>query len=362
MSIKNAILYTALFLFFIFPAQAQMPSTFTVYGQVFETDNTPVNGVTVSLSVSGGIISDVTTTATQTDGTTVNGYYYLDLANLPVSVSQGTPMTLTAATQGKSASTTVARAATDPQRVDLYLSTGAASPSPTATVSAINPSSGGGGGGGSGEPYDNILKKESKEEFMAKDLPTTYTFTTPELPVLEIGITGTTNAGMIPAQVELLKNLSGLVKKSAPGVVYKYVNIWVGTSGFAVPKNIKEATIKFKVDNSWLVSGSLKDTDIVILRWDGSMWNTLETRVITKDENFTYYQAKTNAFSPFAISSVKGLGMPTAVPTVEVTETRAKPTETLTPVPAATKKSPGFEDVLVVAVLLTLYILRRNRG
>ncbi len=359
MNMKSILLYTVLFLFFIIPAQAQTPSTFTVYGQVFD-GNTPINGITVSLSVSGGTISAVTTTATQTDGSTVNGYYYLDLANLPVSVSEGASMTLTATYNGKSASTTVARAANEPQRVDLTLTAGAAA---TPSTTAVSSSGGGGGGGGttSGEPFENIQKKESRDGFMVKDLPTKYTFTTPELPVSEIQITSTTNADMITTLVELLKNQSKLANESAPGVVYKYVNIWVGTAGFAVPKNIKEATIKFKVESAWLASGSLKDTDVIMLRWDGSHLNALETQVIDKNESFTYYQAKTNAFSPFAISSVKGLGVPTAVPTVEVTETSVKPTETLTPAPAVTRQSSGFEIVLAVAVLSILYIFGRKR-
>ncbi len=125
MNKKYTTLYAVLFLFFILPAQAQ-GQYFTVYGQVFDTDNTtPVNGVTVSLSVSGDTISTITTTATLDNGTNVDGIYYLDLGNLPVSVSAGTLMNLTATTTGKSASQTVARAATEPQRIDLYLSTGA---------------------------------------------------------------------------------------------------------------------------------------------------------------------------------------------------------------------------------------------
>lgn len=358
MNKKYTALYAVLVLFFILPAQAE--TQFTVYGQVFDIDNTPVNGVTVSLSVGTDTISTITTNA-ESNGTSIPGYFYFP--NLPGSVDAGTSMTLTATTTGKSASKTVARAATEPQRVDLYLSTGTANPTPTATATVITPSSGGGGGGGapSGEPFENIQKRESREEFMVKDLPATYSFTTPELPISETIIISTINAGMINVQVELLKNTSKLVNESAPGIVYKYVNIWVGTSGFAVPKNIKEATIKFKVENSWLVPGSLKDTDVVMLRWDGSKWNTLETQVINKDGNFTYYQAKTNAFSPFAISRVKGLNVPTAIPPVEVTETPAKPTETLTPTPVATKKTPGFEVVLAATILLAVYIFGQKR-
>lgn len=354
MNKKCTALYAVLFLFFVLPAQAQTGTQFTVYGQVFDTDNTPVNGVTVSLSVSGGTISTITTTAEKTDGSTVNGYYKLDLVNLPVGVSQGTSMTLTATTTGKSASTTVARAAAEPQRVDLYLSTGGGG-------GGGNGGGGGGGGAPSAEPYENIIKRESREEFIVKDLPVKYIFTTPELPVSEIMITSTFNAGMITAQAELLKSTSKLVKENASGTVYKYINLWVGTSGFAVPKNIKEAIIKFKVENSWLASGGFKDTDIVMVRWDGAQWLSLDTQPKNKDESFTYFEAKTNAFSSFAITGLKGRAVPTATPAVEVTVTPAKPTGTPTPSPVPTKKISGFEIVLVMVVFSAVYIFVRKR-
>jgi hypothetical protein len=141
-NIKSTVLCTVLFLFFIIPAQAAEQG-FTVYGQVFDTDNTPVNGVTVSLSISLGTIHDVTKTA---NGTLVNGYYYLDLANLPGGVpSAGTLMTLTATYNGKSASKVVPRNATEPQQVDLYLSTSSTATS-IPTVSATTSTGGGGGG------------------------------------------------------------------------------------------------------------------------------------------------------------------------------------------------------------------------
>ncbi|MDL5502113.1 MAG: PGF-pre-PGF domain-containing protein, partial [Candidatus Methanoperedens sp.] len=104
-----------------------------------------------------------------------------------------------------------------------------------------------------------------------------------------------------------------LVKDDAPGEVYKYVNIWVGTSGFAVPENIKEAVIKFKLENSWITSKGFKESDIAMLRWDGTQWTSLATEKKNSDGNFTYYEAKTNAFSPFAISGVKGVVSAAAV-------------------------------------------------
>jgi hypothetical protein len=151
-----------------------------------------------------------------------------------------------------------------------------------------------------------------------------------------------------------------VVKTPAPGIIYKNVNIWVGTTGFAVPKNIKEATIVFRVENSWLGSNNLAGSDIKMLHWDGNQWTQLETAQTTKDDTYTYYEAKTNAFSPFAISGLKGgVIVPTATPVV--TETQVMPTGTGTPSPSPTKKVSAFEFVLTIAILSAAYLLGRTR-
>jgi len=64
--------------------------------------------------------------------------------------------------------------------------------------------------------------------------------------------------------VELLKGTSKLVTASPPGAVYKNMNIWAGS------KRIKEALIRFRVNNSWLDSSGQAGSDVKMLRWDGS--------------------------------------------------------------------------------------------
>lgn len=226
------------------------------------------------------------------------------------------------------------------------------------TVSAApaetpTPSRGGGGGGGvtSGEPYANIDKREIREEYLVRDKPATYRFVTPEIPVREIIITASTNAGTISVQVELLKDISTISTQPAPGIVYRYLNIWVGTRGFAVPENIKEAIIKFRVENSWLNDNNLQASDISMLRWNTG-WSQIETREVNRDADFTYFEAKTNAFSPFTIAAK----VPEVVP--PITETPV-PEETA-PTPAPTE-APGFGIVLVIATLSALYILSKRR-
>ncbi len=145
-----------------------------------------------------------------------------------------------------------------------------------------------------------------------------------------VNITGNVNAGETTTTVEVLRNTSSLVNYSAPGKVYKNVNIWVGTSGFAVPANIKDAIIRFKVENTWLDSNNLAASEVKMMKWDGNEWVQLETTLKEKDNTNTYLEAKTDRFSPLAITGLKGKGgeAPFAVPTIAVTETTAATTLT----------------------------------
>jgi len=76
-------------------------------------------------------------------------------------------------------------------------------------------------------------------------------------------------------------------------------------SGFAIPKNIKEAVIMFRVENSWIGKNNLRSSDINFAGWDGSKWIILETSEKTNDSTYTYFEAYTNSFSPFAITAEK---------------------------------------------------------
>jgi PGF-pre-PGF domain-containing protein len=227
--------------------------------------------------------------------------------------------------------------------------------------------SGGGGGGGSSsgtggggivtaEPYDNIAKSESYDKDLTADAPVTYTFKAPELGVYEIAFTGKENENGITLRVEVLKATSKKVTVQAPGTVYKNINILAGT------KRMKEALVRFKIENSWLGSNNLAGSDVKMLHWDGSQWTQLETTQTAKDDTYTSFEAKTDALSPFAISGLKGgVIVPTATPAGAVTGTPVVPTGTGTPAPAPTKKVPAFEFVLTIAILSVSYLFGRKR-
>ena len=226
---------------------------------------------------------------------------------------------------------------------------------------------GGGGGGASGENYSNIELTEKYDMQISKDALTSYRFTHKKNPIMFVNITGNTNYGIITVSEEVLKGTSTLVKTSPEGLVYKNVNIWVGTSGFATPKNIKEASIKFRVDNNWMSANSVTSSDIILVKWNGNSWIQLETRVLSKDDTSTFFEGKTNAFSPFAIT-VKMGGVTAKVPGPEIPqqvevkapdsdETPKQPAETAIITRIASSGMSTWPTILIILIINIIIVV-----
>ncbi|HEY9205187.1 MAG TPA: PGF-pre-PGF domain-containing protein [Candidatus Methanoperedens sp.] len=232
---------------------------------------------------------------------------------------------------------------------------------PTTTTPTSSSSGGGGGGGGgggaSGENYSNIIVKEKYDKHIYKDKTTSYVFTHSSNPIMFVDITGNVNAGEINTAVEVLKATSTLVKESAPGIVYRDVNIWVGTAGFSVPKNIKESAIKFRVANSWMTDKGINGNEITLLKWKNNTWNNLETKETGKNETFTFFEAKTDSFSSFAISGLKNEAAPSGTATATPGHDETERTQT----PVQTEKTAGFEIILSIIAFSAVYLLWRKR-
>ncbi len=236
---------------------------------------------------------------------------------------------------------------------------------PTTTSQTSTSSGGGGGGGGgdglSGEEFKNIAATERYEKYISKDAPVSYNFRTPGNPIDEIIITSNINAGDTTVMTEILRGTSSQINSAPPGIVYKNINIIVGSPRFAIPKNIKEAVIKFRVENSWITNNSLVSSDVNMVKWEGSKWVQINTSEINKNASYTYYEAKTDSFSAFAITGLKSVVVPTATPAGAVTETPLEPTATPT-APVPTKGIPGFEGIMAfVAIALLVVSLKNDR-
>ena len=161
------------------------------------------------------------------------------------------------------------------------------------------------GGGNSGENYENILYKTAKSQTVLGKKITTYAFDSAGNPIVSISFIALKNSGVVSSSVEVLNGISSLVQGPPPGEVYKYMNIWVGDTGFATPDNIKNAIVSFKVEKSWISNNDIKESLISLYRYNDNEWNKLETRKVKEDDDFVYFEAETPGFSPFAITGVR---------------------------------------------------------
>jgi PGF-pre-PGF domain-containing protein len=164
---------------------------------------------------------------------------------------------------------------------------------------------GGGGGGTAGEDYHNIQFAKSEREIVSEDDNICYCFDTEGNYniVMYINFTGLTNAGLIPAKVEMLYDTSSLVNYEPLDEVYKNLNMWLGKKGWANPKNIENATITFKVNKTWIDDNNILISNIIMNRYYEGHWHPLTTSLINCDDDYCYFTSQTQGFSCFAITT-----------------------------------------------------------
>jgi PGF-pre-PGF domain-containing protein len=177
----------------------------------------------------------------------------------------------------------------------------------TEAPSITTPASGGAGGSGggsqtTGENEENIALKDYSIKYVQRDTETVFEFRNENNSILSIGFTTRLNGGQTKTMIEMLKGTSTLIKKAAPGKVYRNVNIWVG-DGKITQSLMSDATITFKVEKAWLTENSVDPASIKLLRYSKS-WAHLPTSMTGEDETYVYYVAQTPGFSAFAISGM----------------------------------------------------------
>ncbi|TKY91143.1 MAG: PGF-pre-PGF domain-containing protein, partial [Candidatus Methanomarinus sp.] len=164
---------------------------------------------------------------------------------------------------------------------------------------------GGGGGGTAGEDYKNIQFAKSEREIVSEGDNICYCFDTEDNYniVMYINFTGLSNAGLIPAKVEMLYDTSSLVNYEPLDEVYKNLNMWLGKKGWANPKNIENATITFKVNKTWIDDNNILISNIIMNRYYEGHWHPLTTYLIDCDDDYCYFISQTQGFSSFAITT-----------------------------------------------------------
>ncbi len=163
-------------------------------------------------------------------------------------------------------------------------------------------SGGSGGGAGSPESSKNIELKEVANEQVFKGTHTCYTFKGGKNDIASVEFDPKKSFGKTTAIVEILKNKSSIVKESAPGTVYKNINIWVGNSGFSSTENLENARINFRVPTAWIFENNINESSITLYIYSQDKWNSLSTVLSKEDRDYFYFTAETSGFSSFAIS------------------------------------------------------------
>jgi PKD repeat protein len=109
---------------------------------------------------------------------------------------------------------------------------------------------------------------------------------------------------------------------------------------------VREADIRFSVDDGWLKEQGIAPADLVMTRYHDNTWSELPTRMEQYTNGRYYYSATTSGFPYFAVTR-KGKGVPTTTPTlvslvtitqqIKAESTTSATTRPVTPIAARTK-------------------------
>ena len=234
--------------------------------------------------------------------------------------------------------------------------------------------SGGGGAGGSPEPAKNVEVKELSQAFVSSGNSVKFDFPRNATSVVYVNFDSKKTAGKTTTIAEMLKKKSILVSGLPSDEVYKSLNIWVGSSGFATPKNIEKAVICFKVEKSWIQDRKIEQSSITLNRYSDKKWNQLPTSLLSEDDKYLYFTAQTPGFSPFVIT-----GKTTAKEAVTETQpaagtkTQSEPNTENTenngstgadikqqPEQKQSVSTPGFEAICGIVGILAVFLRKRK--
>lgn len=197
----------------------------------------------------------------------------------------------------------------------------------TLTATITKESSSGGGGGGSGgssssgksssssgggigssftkEPAINVAAKELATRNVVSGNHVKFEFLQNVTCIQYIEYDAERTFLRTTTTVEELKNKSAFVPKPPSGRIYKYVNVWVADKIGGLPSSISNGLIGFRIEKSWITNNSINES-LVTLQWYNETWETLYTKKIGEDDNYSYFTSTVPGYSFFAITENTG--------------------------------------------------------
>ncbi len=206
------------------------------------------------------------------------------------------------------------------------------------------------GTGSSNEPQSNVVSKEISQAFITNGKSVKFDFPQNATSVVYVSFDSKKTIGKTTTIVEMLKEKSILASSLPSNAIYKHLNIWVGNSGFATPKNLENAVLCFKVEKFWIQDNKIDQSSITLNRYFDKEWNSLPTSKSGEDGKYLYFTAQTPGFSPFVITGK----MTTKQNTTVDTQTNGGKKG------ADTTGIPGFEIISGITVLLAVFLYKRK--
>lgn len=180
---------------------------------------------------------------------------------------------------------------------------------------------------------------------------------TEDVAVTQVIINVKNSVNNIQVVVTKLAEKPAAVTQEVSGKVYHYIEV---NKTNITDTSVNNATLRFKVEKSWLTSNNVNESTVALYRYDNNAWNKLETTKIGDlDTDNILYEAVSLGLSVFAISGEQKAG---------TTPTTGAPTTNETQ-PPLTKEAPkaggGKSWVAIVAVIavvagIVLYLVKKK--
>jgi len=215
-------------------------------------------------------------------------------------------------------------------------------------------SSGGVGVGTSDEP-ENVEETVVLRIYLGAGGSSTYNFNNV---VTSVEVTPDRTYGLVAARIEVLAGQPGSITSDLPaGVLYKYVNIFVGTSGWAEGK-LSDSMINFQVPTSWCEENNIDPASVVMYRHHNGEWELLKSTTKGQAGGYYQYSSPTQGFSTFMIlGQVEGSS---SGETVATADSGTVADSTPAPEATSTNGTPGFGILMgIMGILIAVYSRRK---
>jgi PGF-pre-PGF domain-containing protein len=119
--------------------------------------------------------------------------------------------------------------------------------------------------------------------------------------ITSVYVTPDKTYGLVAAKIEVLKGQPGSITTDPPGgVLYKYVDVFVGTSGWSDDK-FSSSVINFQVPASWFKGNNIDPASVILYRHKNGKWQSLRTTLTGQAGEYYRYSSTTPGFSTFMI-------------------------------------------------------------